>query len=110
MVDCGWGTSWAEPPDALSLVAKSSSHECLVLGWRRWGRGRGRRRGRCIGGVGGGDEEWGSGREGRDSMFNNSHNICRRLEEVVGVGKGWEKGGDGSRGGVGSGHEGFQQL
>ena len=43
-------------------------------------------------------------------MFNNSHNICRRLEEGVGVGKGWEKGGDGSRGGVGFGHEGFQQL
>ena len=55
-------------------------------------------------------EKWKSGREGRDSMFNNSHNTCRRLEEGVGVGKGWEKGGDGSRGGVGSGHEGFQQL
>ena len=55
-------------------------------------------------------EKWESGREGRESMLNNSHNICRRLEEGVGVGKGWEKGGDGSNGGVGFGHEGFQQL
>ena len=56
-----------------SLAAKpSSSHECLVfLGWRRWeegggagegdsvlegwGEGRGRRRGWCIRGVGGGE-------------------------------------------------------
>ena len=72
-----------------SLAAKpSSSHECLaVLGWRRWeegrgagegeevgGREKGRRRGRCIGGVGGGEKRRESEREGRDRMFNNSHN------------------------------------
>ena len=65
---------------------------------------RDRRRGRCIGGVGGGEGQekgtvyWrGGGRggkmgewkRGRGCMFNNSHNICRS-EEGVGVGKGWE--------------------
>ena len=94
-----------------SLVARSSSHECLVvLGWRRWGEGGGAGEGDGVLEGGGGEEEWESGREGRDRIFNNSHNICRRLEEGVGVGKGWEKGGGGSRVGVGFGHEGFQQL
>ena len=58
-----------------SLVAKSSSHKCLVvLGWRSGER----------------EEKWDSGREGRDCMFNNSHNICMRLEEGVGEGGRWE--------------------